>query len=170
MNRHGSNGFKRQIKLFGCEHGGDWDLIRYLLIVGFLISVFSVHNAVSAKWQAAANAVRFIHVAHAETYTEPELAPVSERDANIAIIKKVWGKDADTGLAISKCESGYRAQATHVNDNGTIDEGLFQVNSVHGMPDMKNPTANALYALNLYRDQGTAPWSSSESCWGGSVN
>ena len=38
------------------------------------------------------------------------------------------------------------------------------------MPDMFNPTANVLYAHNLFVEQGTAPWLSSKSCWGGSVN
>ena len=34
-------------------------------------------------------------------------------------------------MAIAMAESSWRANATHKNSNGTIDQGLFQINSVH---------------------------------------
>jgi len=101
------------------------------------------------------------------TYTVPSLNPnETEREQNIGLIKKIWGQDADTGLGIAKCESGYRTLARNVNTNNTVDQGVFQVNSVHGMPEMDNAVSNISYAYTLFVKQGTNPWTSSESCWG----
>lgn len=97
--------------------------------------------------------------------TPPPLAPQPELESNTMLIKKIWGKDAKIGIAIARCESGLRSDAKHFNTNKTWDEGVFQVNTVHGMPDMFNPTANILYAYSLYRNQGNSPWLSSKKCW-----
>jgi hypothetical protein len=94
-----------------------------------------------------------------------ELAPLSEREANIALIKKIWGQDSKVGLEIARCESGYKTKGPHVaNDNGTKDEGVFSINSVHGMPDMENAVSNISYAYTMYLKQGLEPWRSSNGC------
>ena|SRR5579884_1402916 len=94
-----------------------------------------------------------------------DLADVPEREKNKALIRRIWGRDAGIALKIARCESGYRTEATNENINGTEDQGVFQVNTVHQMPDMLNATANISYAYTLYLSQGTAPWTSSEKCW-----
>lgn len=99
-------------------------------------------------------------------YQIPTLNPnLTEREQNISLIKKIWGNDAETGLNIARCESGYRTHALNKNSNMTIDQGVFQINSVHGMPEMENAVANILYAYKMYQEQGTNPWTSSEKCW-----
>lgn len=95
----------------------------------------------------------------------PIPAPPAERDANIGLIKKIWGVDSETGVKIATCESGMRTEATYDNTNGTQDQGIFQVNTVHNMSDMFNATANISYAYTLFLKQGVAPWTSSQSCW-----
>jgi hypothetical protein len=100
----------------------------------------------------------------------PTLNPnETEREQNIGLIKKIWGRDQEIGLAIAKCESGYRTHAVGHNTNGTIDEGIFQANSVHGMPEMQVAVANISYAYTLFLKQGTTPWDSSKHCWGGLI-
>jgi hypothetical protein len=106
---------------------------------------------------------------HPAPTTTPQPAALSERDANIAIIRKVWGTDWQIGVAIADCESGLRADAVNRhNTDRSIDVGLFEVNSVHGWSEqqMLSPVANAGYAYAIYRQQGTTPWLSSEGCWG----
>ena len=101
------------------------------------------------------------------TPTIPTLNPnLSEREQNINLIKKIWGKDSQTGLALARCESGYRTHATNYNKNNTVDQGVFQINSIHSMPEMENPVANILYAYAMYQNQGVNPWSASRGCWG----
>ncbi len=111
----------------------------------------------------------FGQVAHAPyaNASEPQyqLAPLSEREENISLIKKIWGRDWELGSNIAKCESGYRTEAKNDNKNGTQDQGVFQVNTIHGMPDMFNAVSNISYAYSLYLKQGTNPWLSSSKCW-----
>lgn len=100
-------------------------------------------------------------------YTEPTLADETTQEQMIAVIKKVWRRDWETGVAIAKCESGLRPNAFNgSNTNGTWDAGLMQVNSIHGISkeDLFNPYANAGYAYSIYKEQGLQPWYSSNGC------
>lgn len=100
-----------------------------------------------------------------KAYQLPSLAPLPQREANKDLIRRIWGKDAYIGLAIARAESGYRSTATNHNTNGTTDEGCFQINSVHNIPNMLDATANISYAYALYLKQGTSPWYSSKHNW-----
>lgn len=62
------------------------------------------------------------------------------------------GTSAVTATAIALAESGGNTTITHVNSNGSIDYGLWQINSVHGYdpqslldPDFN---AKAAYAIS----------------------
>jgi len=113
-----------------------------------------------------------IAVADAASAPTPTATP-TEQEASITIIRKVWGRDWKIGVAIATCESGLRANAMN-RDNTDLsnDVGLFEVNSVHGWTDqqMLDPVANAGYAYAMYAQQGTAPWESSQGCWGKEVH
>lgn len=59
-------------------------------------------------------------------------------------------------LAVIKTESNFNSKLTHRNSNGTIDKGLFQINSVHkkwckelGVTDLYNPYQNAKIGIEL---------------------
>ena len=150
----------------------NWKDFAVVAAAAFIVTIIGVEHRINLKREHVNDSMSWVKKAKAaelSTYAMPELATVETRDEVKALIRKIWRKDAETGLAIARCESGYRPNALNHNTNGTIDEGVFQANSVHGMPDMQNPTANILYAYNLYRDQGTAPWYSSKHCWEGMV-
>lgn len=57
------------------------------------------------------------------------------------------------------CESGYSATATHVNNNGSTDKGLLQLNSIHKEVGIKmgldfyNPDDNATFAIHLIKNK-----------------
>lgn len=136
-------------------------LITALLMSIVLVSLVGVY-AKARHLQAYAAGVESAQMNF--LYKEPPLAPQNEKEANIALIRKVWGKDAKIGLELARCESGYRTRATNINKNGSKDEGVFQINSIHKMPDMLNATANILYAYTKFLQQGVQPWYSSNSC------
>lgn len=78
---------------------------------------------------------------------------------------------------IAQCESstmhmGKKGQITvKVNTNGTYDIGLYQINSIWNAQatkmglDLTKESDNKAFAMYLYKNQGTGPWSSSSKCW-----
>lgn len=75
-------------------------------------------------------------------------------------IEEAFGDQADTAKQIAFCESGIRAEATNKNKNGTTDTGIFQINSIHQIPEkyLKDPLINIRVAKVLYDRQGWNPW------------
>lgn len=142
--------------------------LAFLIVAGsWLYLVTTVVNTVMPISHADAPKANLTHAWVDPTkFIVPSLNPnLTEREQNIQLIKKIWGSDASIGLAIARCESGYRTHAENRNTNGTIDQGVFQINSVHNLPEMENAVANILEGYRLYVEQGTAPWNSSKSCW-----
>ena len=82
-----------------------------------------------------------------------------------------WPEDAiPTGIAIVLAESGGNPRAVNTaNRNGSVDYGLFQINTVHGSllsrGDKFNPVDNARMALTVYKQAGNSwkPWSTFNS-------
>ncbi len=66
---------------------------------------------------------------------------------------------ADVAAAVARAESGGRPGATNrSNSNGSVDRGLFQINSIHGSASTYDLDANVAYAVQLQREQGWSPW------------
>jgi len=67
---------------------------------------------------------------------------------------------------VISCESGWKAEAVNYNSNGTIDRGLFQINSVHGYGnELFDPYTNIDIGLKLYMGDGIGHWTASKGCW-----
>lgn len=69
-----------------------------------------------------------------------------------------------TAVAIAFAESSFDSNATHRNDDGSTDYGLWQINSVHGYAELgsgawANPTVNAQLAYRVWNAQGWNAWS-----------
>ena len=64
--------------------------------------------------------------------------------------------------AIALAESGGNAGAQHTNSDGSVDRGLWQVNSSHTMYDpgrlLSDPLYNAKAAVAIQRSQGLGAW------------
>jgi hypothetical protein len=61
--------------------------------------------------------------------------------------------------AIALAESSGNPNATHTNQGGSVDRGLWQINSSHGKGTSSyNPQANARQAVAIYRTQGLTAW------------
>lgn len=76
-----------------------------------------------------------------------------------------------TAVAIALAESSGNELATHTNSNGSIDTGLWQINSIHKkvhpnwtIPWLQNPTNNA-QAMAIVSNNGTnwRPWTTYNS-------
>lgn len=164
-NRKGTNQYQKRVhRIYGLKTK-TWKNIIVILLPVFLVIPFGHRIAELEHAHFVSPIPMDSYVVYAEEKKQPTLAPMSEREANIALIKKIWGKDSYIGLAIARAESGYRTLAENHNTNGTVDEGIFQVNSIHGMPEMFNAVANVSYAYSLYLKQGTNPWNSSKHNW-----
>ena len=66
--------------------------------------------------------------------------------------------EAPTAAAIALAESGGHANAEGHNTNGTIDRGLWQINSVHGALSTTNVAANVKAAVQIHKESGWSPW------------
>lgn len=68
--------------------------------------------------------------------------------------------EAVTAAAIAIAESGRNTRAVNRNTNGSVDRGLWQINSVHGYPADKlfDPAFNARAAREVFEKQGWDAW------------
>jgi hypothetical protein len=71
-----------------------------------------------------------------------------------------------TAVAVMTAESGRYDGAWHLNDNGSTDRGLFQINTVHPLTDAEafDAKRNAEYAFTLSRAGADwTPWAAYNS-------
>lgn len=69
-----------------------------------------------------------------------------------------------TAVAVAYAESTFNERATHRNSDGSTDYGLWQINSVHGFPEIASgawadPATNARLAYQVWKGQGWNAWS-----------
>ena len=89
----------------------------------------------------------------------------ADRANIVRLIHDTFPEDPHTATAIAKCESGLNIEAYNPNNsNGTVDRGIFQLNSVHderveslGL-DPWDVEDNVAFARMLYEDSGFQPW------------
>ncbi|WP_437912527.1 hypothetical protein WME73_36245 [Sorangium sp. So ce302] len=87
------------------------------------------------------------------------------------IIAQVWGDQPQhpnlpyQALCIIRYESEGWTEVENINSNGTVDIGLFQINSTNwamcgGKQHLKDPDANARCAYRIWRQAGETwnPW------------
>lgn len=65
---------------------------------------------------------------------------------------------AGTAAAVALAESGGNPNAENKNTNGSIDRGLWQINSVHGGLSTTNIEGNVKAAIKINKEQGWSPW------------
>lgn len=100
---------------------------------------------------------------------------VGER-ANTEEAVRTYFSDIPVMIQIARCESQFR----HTLSDGSVlkgkvdpaDTGVMQINArYHGAEaeklglDLTKLYDNMAYARDLYKRQGTQPWSASASCW-----
>jgi hypothetical protein len=104
-----------------------------------------------------------------KTYTSPALPPdyASCGTLRYQTILMIAGYAERAGfedeniaiaVAVSMAESDGRADARNSNRNGSTDSGLWQINSIHGFDNLKDPQANADAAFEVWRESGWTAW------------
>ncbi|KKR45460.1 MAG: hypothetical protein A3G47_00600 [Candidatus Zambryskibacteria bacterium RIFCSPLOWO2_12_FULL_39_45] len=86
-------------------------------------------------------------------------------------------KDIPIMIAIARCESTFR-QLDHDGDihrgrANSADVGVMQINEFYHLKtsekkdyDIHTIEGNTAYARELYKKEGTKPWTASKPCWG----
>lgn len=89
-------------------------------------------------------------------------AAVPDKKVKLSELVKGYGWDERVAVAIILAESRGRVNATNHNTDGSTDDGLFQINSVHGFDRQKlrsDPVYNTKAAYKVYSDAGGwSPW------------
>ena len=80
------------------------------------------------------------------------------------IAEKFGPYDAKIALSIVASESNFNAEAWNINSNGTIDIGIWQINSVHfskescSIRDALDPIRATDCAYRIFKESGWQPW------------
>jgi hypothetical protein len=157
--------------------GSNRGTIKALLFFGMLIVISGIFS-----WQAKFNEMD-AQKAKAKGNTCPVELPLNgatsfesadmprdtiDRDRSETIedkIRRVFGKDADMAVAIAKAESGLNEKSvSKPNRNGSIDRGIFQINSVHlwrvggDSSKLLDRDTNIAVAYEIFKEQNWIPW------------
>lgn len=99
-----------------------------------------------------------------------EMAPVMDRIAAAESHRSHYCTEAL--IKSGMCQKYELGQVLHhVNRDGTIDTGYYQINSVHGAAatklgfNLEIEEDNKAFAEYLYANEGTEPWYSSKKNW-----
>lgn len=75
-------------------------------------------------------------------------------------VRMIFGRDGDDAVKVFTAESGLRSVCNDgLNTNGTVDCGVAQINSVHGVPRrlLLDEDINIMVAKNIFDNRGN--WS-----------
>ena len=133
-----------------------------VLIILFVISGLGSSRTISIPGNGALVSA----VAHAGDSGElsrkvSDLEATPSPDNLEKLIRQKFPECPDTMVKIARAESSFRFNAVNKNTNGTLDCGLFQINSVHGYDCewLKNPVNNLEAARRVFDKQGLQAWS-----------
>jgi hypothetical protein len=110
----------------------------------------------------------------------PETAPAPAVVVQVQSVRtsvETYFADLPIMVAIAQCESHFRQfDATgdvYRGKQNNKDVGVMQVNEYYHLDtskklgeDIYTLEGNMKYARHLYDEEGTAPWASSQACWG----
>ena len=131
-----------------------WKLKKQLWRLAIVIFVVSV--SLAALQPYVANAPK----AEAVMPYAP-LAHTTQAKQIKAYIKEVFGDQADNAYKVLACENGrLNPNAQGHNTNGSVDTGIFQINSIHNVPSsyLKDWRTNVDIAYQIYKGSGWSAW------------
>src|ERR1700728_274802 len=152
---HGSNQFKKTVKVSVKS-----EVKRVMKEVGKVIAGLSFMAGSIMGIYGMGSAATSAQMVYADvpvpTATMPDI-PVLDRIAKCENSGSQYAKNGQIGY--------------HINTNGTIDVGMYEINSIWFSTatkmgyDLTKPADNKSFAEYLYLNYGTTPWNDSSSCW-----
>ena len=139
-------------------------LIVALILVLGLTELFNKAETLSLTNKA--KAVEFFDTSYTiSTVSTKRKAKPSERVGTETWIKEQWTKAGakwESVYSVVQCESGWESDAYHVNNNGSLDVGLYQIN-LESHPEVTilcalNTVCSTEFAISLWERQGFHPW------------
>ena len=94
--------------------------------------------------------------------------PIASSTSIYSKVQAIFGKAAPLALQIIQKESSFNPKATNLNDNGSIDRGIFQINSIHknkvkNLNDLFDVDTNIRIAKQIYDESGQS-WRQWSTC------
>ena len=137
------------------------DLRLYkFLFIGIGIVGLSVLIWQGALWFDGRVRSTFNRVLVIENVQAQEVAgPVDWRE-EVRAIWKEYKMDIEVMERIVVCESNWKPSAVNKNKNGTVDRGIYQINSIHGynIYDVFDPIEATYLAIQIWHKQGYRAW------------
>lgn len=151
--------------------------IERLKITCFRLFLVSLGIVIGVSWYIAISEYKSVRWVSQDVYvitpvsadyghTQTEyLVTVEEEETPPSIeekIKKMFPEEFEIMLAIAKAESKLNPHVVNrSNSDGSIDTGIFQINSIHGYDEefLKNEDNNLIIARKIYDKQGLNAWS-----------
>jgi hypothetical protein len=142
-------------------------ILLYAGITGksVLAGIQSIVSGKSPKSLPNANPVSGQDSSGTATLATGGPAPVVAGTYSHTQLEQLWisqggnSAQANTAAAIAQAESGGQPNATNQNTDGSVDRGLWQINSVHGSQSTFDPAANARAAISISGNGSNwGPW------------
>ena len=108
--------------------------------------------------------VAFAPKAEAQLDNTQILKPTPYQQQVVDYIHVVFGKDADNFLKILSCENhALRWDAQNFNSDGSVDIGIGQINSIHGVPAhyLYDWRTNVDISYQIFKSSGFGAWTCS---------
>ena len=142
--------------------------VLQLALIVLLFATYEGGQKMTEQVQAQPAAVNTTVVENAPSEQTAVVAPTPRPTTGCEAYKHLVGQydwDTNTAMAVMRAESGCKPSATNkANKNGSVDRGLFQVNSVHkakvsNLDDLYDPATNIRIAYRVYQGSGWKAWS-----------
>jgi hypothetical protein len=134
-----------------------------LSVIASLVAGKSAQNTATHEEQTAAiaNALSIGSIPVPDSSASPK-----EKISEICAARNF---DAKLALAVAEAESSFNPSATHINEDGSIDRGLFQINSKYHPEVSEAQAFDPEFATNFFCDAVKAGnlswWNSSKPQW-----
>ena len=77
--------------------------------------------------------------------------------------------DADLAVRVARCESSLKPNATNTNTDGSIDRGLYQINSKYHPEVSADQAFNEEFAIRFFckafKNGNLSWWNATKTCW-----
>lgn len=146
----------RQKKYYGLK-SKNWALVIILIELALIAALIGFWHKQRTLQAEASGYFKSLTI---ERLTGVE-ANTTQQQQIIAYIKEVFGSQANNAFKVLSCENhSLNPKARGISPNGSIDSGIFQINSVHKIPEryLYDWRTNIDVAHQIYLDSGWGAW------------